>query len=158
MPHKGGHWACLLIPPPRPSLLACPPPPSQEVIGSAIALALLSGGRLPLWAGVLLTAVCSFVLLFIERFGIRILEAFFMLLVGERGQGGCFFQEHTHRNAACWLQQHVKGMAPSLQAAMTLYEEHHHPQCRCPAHCIEDTTPPAHHALARGMGEAWEWG
>ena len=42
--------------------------------GSAIALALLSGGRLPLWAGVLCTAVVSFSLLFIERLGIRVLE------------------------------------------------------------------------------------
>ena len=43
----------------------------QEVVGSAIALSLLTGGRLPLWAGVLITAVVSFGLLFIERFGVR---------------------------------------------------------------------------------------
>ncbi|PNW83321.1 hypothetical protein CHLRE_05g248300v5 [Chlamydomonas reinhardtii] len=54
----------------------------QEVIGSAIALALLSGGRLPLWAGVLCTAVVSFSLLFIERLGIRVLEGFFGAMVG----------------------------------------------------------------------------
>ncbi|KXZ51426.1 hypothetical protein GPECTOR_12g388 [Gonium pectorale] len=54
----------------------------QEVIGSAIALALLSGGRLPLWAGVLLTAVDSFALLFIERLGVRVLEGFFAGMVG----------------------------------------------------------------------------
>ncbi|GIL45319.1 hypothetical protein Vafri_2585, partial [Volvox africanus] len=54
----------------------------QEVIGSAIALALLSGGRLPLWAGVLLTAADSFALLFIERLGIRVLEGFFAGMVG----------------------------------------------------------------------------
>ncbi|KAG2491205.1 hypothetical protein HYH03_010415 [Edaphochlamys debaryana] len=54
----------------------------QEVIGSSIALALLSGGRLPLWAGVLLTAVGSFSLLFIERLGIRVLEGFFGGMVG----------------------------------------------------------------------------
>ncbi|EFJ51763.1 hypothetical protein VOLCADRAFT_56724, partial [Volvox carteri f. nagariensis] len=54
----------------------------QEVIGSAIALSLLSGGRLPLWAGVLLTAADSFALLFIERLGIRVLEGFFAGMVG----------------------------------------------------------------------------
>ncbi|KAG2430797.1 hypothetical protein HXX76_009773 [Chlamydomonas incerta] len=54
----------------------------QEVIGSAIALSLLSGGRLPLWAGVLCTAVVSFSLLFIERLGIRVLEGFFGAMVG----------------------------------------------------------------------------
>ncbi|KAG2445110.1 hypothetical protein HYH02_008977 [Chlamydomonas schloesseri] len=54
----------------------------QEVIGSAIALSLLSGGRLPLWAGVLATAAVSFSLLFIERLGIRVLEGFFGGMVG----------------------------------------------------------------------------
>ena len=65
-----------------PSAVRRAPPWVYVSAGSAIALALLSGGRLPLWAGVLLTAVCSFTLLFIERFGIRLLEAFFGLLVG----------------------------------------------------------------------------
>ncbi|GLC38536.1 hypothetical protein PLESTB_001736900 [Pleodorina starrii] len=54
----------------------------QEVIGSAIALAILSGGRLPLWGGVLLTAADSFALLFIEKLGIRVLEGFFGVMVG----------------------------------------------------------------------------
>eukprot|EP00798_Chlamydomonas_sp_ICE-L_P021091 gene21091-27978_t len=53
----------------------------QEVIGSAIAILLLSGGRVPLWAGVLITALDSFALLFIERFGIRYLELFFGFLI-----------------------------------------------------------------------------
>ena len=43
----------------------------QEVVGSAIALSLLTGGLLPLWAGVLVTAVVSFMVLFIERLGVR---------------------------------------------------------------------------------------
>eukprot|EP00201_Polytomella_parva_P013731 CAMPEP_0175070430 /NCGR_PEP_ID=MMETSP0052_2-20121109/18711_1 /TAXON_ID=51329 ORGANISM="Polytomella parva, Strain SAG 63-3" /NCGR_SAMPLE_ID=MMETSP0052_2 /ASSEMBLY_ACC=CAM_ASM_000194 /LENGTH=799 /DNA_ID=CAMNT_0016337545 /DNA_START=32 /DNA_END=2431 /DNA_ORIENTATION=- len=54
----------------------------QEVIGSAIALSLLSGGRLPIWAGVIVTAFTSFFLLFIERLGIRFLEAVFVALIG----------------------------------------------------------------------------
>lgn len=54
----------------------------QEVIGSAIAILLLSGGRVPLWAGVLITAVDAFLLLFMERLGVRILEAMFAVMIG----------------------------------------------------------------------------
>eukprot|EP00891_Asterochloris_glomerata_P009403 jgi/Astpho2/9403/e_gw1.00145.48.1_t len=54
----------------------------QEVIGSAIAISLLSKGAIPLWAGVLITAVDSFLLLLIERCGVRNLEALFGVLVG----------------------------------------------------------------------------
>lgn len=43
----------------------------QEVIGSAIAIQLLSGGRLPLWVGVLVTALDTFFLLYLERLGVR---------------------------------------------------------------------------------------
>lgn len=57
-------------------------PPLARAAGSAIAISLLSGGRLPLWAGVLLTAADSFALLFIERLGIRVLEGFFGAMVG----------------------------------------------------------------------------
>eukprot|EP00200_Dunaliella_tertiolecta_P001465 CAMPEP_0202349806 /NCGR_PEP_ID=MMETSP1126-20121109/7141_1 /ASSEMBLY_ACC=CAM_ASM_000457 /TAXON_ID=3047 /ORGANISM="Dunaliella tertiolecta, Strain CCMP1320" /LENGTH=524 /DNA_ID=CAMNT_0048941671 /DNA_START=172 /DNA_END=1746 /DNA_ORIENTATION=- len=53
----------------------------QEVIGSAIALSLLSWGRIPLWAGALLSAVASFAMLLIERAGIRKLEALFAVLI-----------------------------------------------------------------------------
>lgn len=53
----------------------------QEVIGSAIALRLLSSGYLPLWAGVLITGVDGFVLLFLENFGVRKLEALFGVLI-----------------------------------------------------------------------------
>eukprot|EP00897_Mesotaenium_endlicherianum_P010930 jgi/Mesen1/9866/ME000070S09149 len=49
----------------------------QEVIGSAIAFRLLSRGAIPLWAGVLITAVDGFAFLFLENFGVRKLEAFF---------------------------------------------------------------------------------
>ncbi|GAB4814358.1 hypothetical protein N2152v2_001404 [Parachlorella kessleri] len=54
----------------------------QEVIGTAIALRLLSGGRLPLYAGVLVAAVTAYVLLFLERLGITLLEHFFQVLIG----------------------------------------------------------------------------
>ena len=53
----------------------------QEVIGSAIAILLLSHGAIPLYAGVLITAVDSFLILLIERMGIRHLEAVFGVLI-----------------------------------------------------------------------------
>lgn len=53
----------------------------QEVIGTAIALLLLSQGAIPLWAGVIVAAVAAYVLLFLEKLGIRWLEVFFQLLI-----------------------------------------------------------------------------
>ncbi|MCJ8750174.1 hypothetical protein PDJAM_G00259510 [Pangasius djambal] len=53
----------------------------QEVIGCAIALNLLSAGRIPLWAGVLITIVDTFVFLFLDKYGLRKLEAFFGFLI-----------------------------------------------------------------------------
>jgi natural resistance-associated macrophage protein 2 len=53
----------------------------QEVIGSAIAIQLLSNSAVPLWAGVLITGVDTFFLLFLEKLGARKLEAFFGVLV-----------------------------------------------------------------------------
>ncbi|CAM9921466.1 unnamed protein product, partial [Pylaiella littoralis] len=51
----------------------------QEVLGSAIGLQILFG--IPLWVGCLLTALDTFTFLFIHVFGVRKLEALFMLLV-----------------------------------------------------------------------------
>lgn len=53
----------------------------QEVIGSAIALLLLSRGAIPLWGGVLLSVALSFTMLLVERCGIRKLEALFGVLI-----------------------------------------------------------------------------
>ncbi|EOY15788.1 hypothetical protein QUC31_000721 [Theobroma cacao] len=53
----------------------------QEVIGSAIAIQILSHGALPLWAGVLITASDCFILLFLENYGVRKLEAVFAVLI-----------------------------------------------------------------------------
>ncbi|XP_052466453.1 natural resistance-associated macrophage protein 2 [Carassius gibelio] len=53
----------------------------QEVIGCAIAFNLLSVGRIPLWAGVLITIFDTFVFLFLDKYGLRKLEAFFGLLI-----------------------------------------------------------------------------
>ncbi|XP_033620524.1 natural resistance-associated macrophage protein 1 isoform X4 [Fukomys damarensis] len=53
----------------------------QEVIGTAIALNLLSAGRIPLWGGVLITIVDTFFFLFLDNYGLRKLEGFFGLLI-----------------------------------------------------------------------------
>uniref|UniRef100_A0A8D2ITZ9 Natural resistance-associated macrophage protein 1 n=1 Tax=Varanus komodoensis TaxID=61221 RepID=A0A8D2ITZ9_VARKO len=53
----------------------------QEVIGTAIAFHLLSAGRIPLWGGVLITIVDTFFFLFLDKYGLRKLEAFFGLLI-----------------------------------------------------------------------------
>ncbi|WOK99644.1 metal transporter Nramp6-like [Canna indica] len=53
----------------------------QEVIGSAIAIKILSRGVLPLWAGVVITAMDCFIFLFLENYGVRKLEAFFAVLI-----------------------------------------------------------------------------
>ncbi|KDP32024.1 hypothetical protein JCGZ_12485 [Jatropha curcas] len=53
----------------------------QEVIGSAIALKILTNGVLPLWAGVIITACDCFIFLFLENYGVRKLEAVFAVLI-----------------------------------------------------------------------------
>ncbi|XP_014615201.1 PREDICTED: protein Malvolio isoform X2 [Polistes canadensis] len=53
----------------------------QEVIGTAIALYLLSYGKLPLWGGVLITIIDTFTFLFLDKYGLRKLEFFFGLLI-----------------------------------------------------------------------------
>ncbi|XP_050212709.1 metal transporter Nramp2-like [Mercurialis annua] len=53
----------------------------QEVIGSAIAIHILSNGFLPLWAGVVITALDCFMFLFLENYGVRKLEAAFAVLI-----------------------------------------------------------------------------
>ncbi|OWM65664.1 metal transporter Nramp3-like [Punica granatum] len=53
----------------------------QEVIGSAIAIRVLSNGAVPLWAGVVITAADCFIFLFLENYGVRKLEAVFAVLI-----------------------------------------------------------------------------
>ncbi|XP_041036421.1 natural resistance-associated macrophage protein 2-like [Carcharodon carcharias] len=53
----------------------------QEVIGSAIAINLLSVGRIPLWGGVLITIVDTFFFLFLDKYGLRKLEALFAFFI-----------------------------------------------------------------------------
>lgn len=53
----------------------------QEVIGTAIAIFLLSSGRIPIYAGVLITIMDTFTFLFLDKYGLRKLEAFFGSLI-----------------------------------------------------------------------------
>ncbi|KDD76937.1 natural resistance-associated macrophage protein [Helicosporidium sp. ATCC 50920] len=53
-----------------------------EVIGGAVAFSNLSGGAIPLWAGVLLTGCGAFICLALESLGMRWLEWCLMLLIG----------------------------------------------------------------------------
>ncbi|XP_062202525.1 metal transporter Nramp6-like [Phragmites australis] len=53
----------------------------QEVIGSAIAIKILSRGYLPLWAGVVITALDCFIFLSLENYGVRKLEGVFAFLI-----------------------------------------------------------------------------
>uniref|UniRef100_A0A0K0DV27 Divalent metal transporter n=1 Tax=Strongyloides stercoralis TaxID=6248 RepID=A0A0K0DV27_STRER len=53
----------------------------QEVIGTAIALYLLSNKNIPLWGGVLITIIDTFTFLFLDKYGVRKFEAFFAFLI-----------------------------------------------------------------------------
>ncbi|CAG0912714.1 unnamed protein product [Notodromas monacha] len=53
----------------------------QEVIGTAIAINLLSNKMIPLWGGVIITIADTFSFLTLDRYGLRKLEAFFGLLI-----------------------------------------------------------------------------
>lgn len=53
----------------------------QEVIGTAIAIYLLSNKAVPLWGGVLITVADTFTFLGLDKYGLRKLEFFFGLLI-----------------------------------------------------------------------------
>ncbi|XP_033224427.1 protein Malvolio isoform X2 [Belonocnema kinseyi] len=53
----------------------------QEVIGTAIAIYLLSNKAVPLYIGVLITIIDTFTFLFLDKYGLRKLELFFGLLI-----------------------------------------------------------------------------
>ncbi|XP_066593497.1 protein Malvolio [Prorops nasuta] len=53
----------------------------QEVIGTSIALFLLSNRAIPLYAGVLITIIDTFTFLFLDKYGLRKLELLFGFLI-----------------------------------------------------------------------------
>ena len=86
-----------------------------EVLGAAIGLNLLFG--LPLLAGVLLTATDTLLLLWLQRFGIRMLEAFVLALI--LIIGGCFFIEILLSKPV--FAEVVTGLIPRLGSPAALY-------------------------------------
>ena len=61
----------------------------QEVVGTGIAIYLLTNGAVPVWAGCLITGIDSFTFIAVKYFGVRYLEAFICLLIAT--MSGCFF-------------------------------------------------------------------
>lgn len=57
----------------------------QEVIGTSIAIYMLSNKVIPLWAGCLITIIDTFTFLFLDKYGLRKLEMFFAILIGIMG-------------------------------------------------------------------------
>ncbi|CAA9998156.1 unnamed protein product [Nesidiocoris tenuis] len=53
----------------------------QEVIGTAIAIYLLTDKRIPLWGGVLFTIIDTFTFLLLDKYGLRKLELLFGFLI-----------------------------------------------------------------------------
>jgi manganese transport protein len=86
-----------------------------EVLGAAIGLNLLFG--LPLLAGVLLTATDTLLLLWLQRFGIRMMEAFVLALIIIIG--GCFFIEILLSKPV--FAEVVTGLIPRLGSPGALY-------------------------------------
>ncbi|CAG8514035.1 3424_t:CDS:2 [Ambispora gerdemannii] len=61
----------------------------QEIIGTAIALRILF--NLPLWVGTLLTTMDTFTFMLLQNYGVRKLEALFIVLIAT--MAGCFWIE-----------------------------------------------------------------
>ena len=53
----------------------------MQVIGTAVAFSLLSNKLIPLYGGVLITVFDTFFFLLLDRYGLRKLEMFFLLLI-----------------------------------------------------------------------------
>jgi manganese transport protein len=79
-----------------------------EVLGAAIGLNLLFG--LPMLAGVLVTALDSLLLLWLSRFGIRLIEGFVLALITV--MGACFFVEIVMARPA--VSEIATGLIPRL--------------------------------------------
>src|SRR5260370_32076184 len=86
-----------------------------EVLGAAIGLNLLFG--LPLLAGVLVTSADTLLLLWLQRFGIRMMEAFVLGLIAVIG--GCFFIEILLSKPV--FSEVAAGLIPRLHGPEGLY-------------------------------------
>jgi manganese transport protein len=86
-----------------------------EILGMAIGIQLLTG--LPLIAGVSITVLDTFLLLYLQRLGIRKMEAFIIGLIAVIGI--CFLVNIIM--ASPQLHEVLKGLIPSLPEAKDLY-------------------------------------
>jgi manganese transport protein len=86
-----------------------------EVIGMAIGLQLLTG--LPLLAGVAITVLDTFLLLWLQKFGIRKMEAFIIMLISIIGLS--FLAELIFANPE--MRQIAEGIIPSIPNSDALY-------------------------------------
>ncbi|EDQ84376.1 uncharacterized protein MONBRDRAFT_30285 [Monosiga brevicollis MX1] len=83
----------------------------QEVIGSALAIRILSNGIIPLWGGALITGLDTFSFLFLEKYGLRKLEYLFAFLISIMVGTFGYIYGHLQPDSAAVL----KGMAvPTL--------------------------------------------
>lgn len=87
-----------------------------EVLGMAIGIQLLFG--LPLIVGVSITVLDTFLLLYLQRLGMRKIEAFIIALIGIIGV--CFLINIILAQPSLHLV--IKGFIPSLPDAATLYK------------------------------------
>jgi manganese transport protein len=85
-----------------------------ELLGAAIALKLLFG--LPLLTGVLITAVDTFLILWLARFGIRTLEALILVLISTIG--GCMLLELVMAKPS--FSDAIQGLRPILTSESLL--------------------------------------
>jgi NRAMP (natural resistance-associated macrophage protein)-like metal ion transporter len=85
----------------------------QEVVGSGVAINLLTSGALPVWAGCLITAIDTFTFLAVQYFGVRYLEALVCVLIGTMSI--CFFINwgSTQADAAQFFEGWVVPTVPS---------------------------------------------
>lgn len=88
-----------------------------EVLGMAIGFQLLTG--LPLLAGVFITILDTFLLLYLQKLGIRKMEAFIVALIAVIGV--CFLINIILANPS--LNEVIKGFIPSLPDPQTLYQQ-----------------------------------
>ena len=103
----------------------------QEVIGTAIALFLLSNRTIPLWAGVLITVADTFTFLGLDKYGLRKLEAFFCLLIGimMASFGYEFISANPDKGAMAeggWLKKTAEVVFPCFTSYPPLTTYHGH--------------------------------
>ena len=81
-----------------------------EILGAGFAWNILSYGKIPLWAGVIISSIDTFALLGIQYFGVRYLEAFISLLVAAISI--CFFVE-LGMSPVAWTSGSANCTAPT---------------------------------------------